>query len=390
MRIVIIGNGVAGNAAAEVLAHSGSGDEITLISREEFPYYSACVLPAYLAGEVPPEKFFLKPAQAYARAGITVILGREIDEIDPVRHRVWLGKESLPYDKLILATGSRPVVPPFARCRSRKVIPLKGLGEGNEIIRNLGAEALVIGGGPVGVEMAVTLRKRGANVTLIEAMEAILPRSLGPGFACRVQSVLEENGVRVLAGEKVESISENKNGLRIRTVRRELRVDLVVLAVGMEPETALAQGADIPVGRGIRTNLRMETGCPDVLACGDCAEVVDPHCGVITSVLLWPNAFNQGKVAGLTCRGESRAFTGPVNIVNLDVFGIFVGSFGKRLTEYPAGEACFEEREFAGGSVYLVSSRGRVVGGEILGRGLPHLSWSRQLSFYKNVVKTLV
>ena len=188
--VVILGNGVAGNTAASTIRHLDSRIEITLISAETYPEYTACALPHYLAGEFERQRLFLKSEEDYPAEGIKTIFGRTVSGIDPEKKQVLLGDESLSYDKLIMATGSRPLVPPIPGVDLEGVFSLKSPGDADRILEGLGQTAVVVGSGPIGVETAISLKKQGDQVYLIELLERIMPKIFDEEAASLVAAIL--------------------------------------------------------------------------------------------------------------------------------------------------------------------------------------------------------
>ena len=161
MKVVAIGNGVAGNTAVSIIRQFESHADITIISEEVYPEYCACALPQYLAGELKRVKVFLRTKKDYSREGIKTIFGRKVTQVSPESKEVFLGNKSLTYDKLIIATGSKPIIPPIKGVNLDGVFSLKSLGDADQICRYLGRRAGVVGSGPVGVETSVALNKKG-------------------------------------------------------------------------------------------------------------------------------------------------------------------------------------------------------------------------------------
>jgi NADH oxidase (H2O2-forming) len=286
------------------------------------------VLPNYISGEIPLERIFVKSKKNYRDLGLHTRLGREVKEIDAKNKKVAMDHgKSISYDKLILATGSEPIV--FGELK-RGIFKLKTLRDADDILKHRAKKAVVIGAGPIGVEIGIALFKRGYHVSMIEMMEHVLPLGLDVKGALKVRSMLEERGIRVFTGERSEEALGKEEVEGIRTHKRELECDTLIWAVGMSPRVGLAKHAGIDVGDkgGIRVNSRMETSLQDVYACGDCVESEDLLTGEPYPNLFWHNANRQGRVVARNCAGLPTDYPGSHNLLNVDVFGNQVAGFG--------------------------------------------------------------
>jgi NADH oxidase (H2O2-forming) len=328
MKVAVIGNGIAGFSAASTLRHLNGPCEVTVISSELTPLYSPCVLPDYISGKIPRERVFVKSQRDYERYSLTLLLGHEVKEIDSLRRKVLVDNgAAVPFDKLILATGSRAIVLGELR---RGVFKLKTLKDADEILEHPGRKAVVIGAGPIGIEVAIALHRRGYRVSILEMMDHVLPLGLDTLGASKVKAILEERGIEVLDGERCEKVLGMNQVTGVVTDRREIECDTLVWAVGMRPNSELAANSGIQVGDkgGIRVTPRMETSFPDIYACGDCVESNDILTGEPYLNLFWHNANRQGSVAAHNCAGLAADYPGSDNLLSVDVFGNHVAGFG--------------------------------------------------------------
>ncbi len=159
MHIVIIGNGIAGNTAALTIKRGNPEVSLTLISEENCPLYSPCVLPHYLAGAIDRNRVFLEGIESYSGEGIRIILGEKAENIDVRNKEVSLLSQVIPYDKLVIATGSKVIIPPIDGLNKEGIFTLKSLGDADRLCHWSGKEAVVIGSGFIGIEVAVALKK---------------------------------------------------------------------------------------------------------------------------------------------------------------------------------------------------------------------------------------
>ena len=372
MKIVVIGNGIAGNAACSAICARSKGNDVklTLVSDEPYPLYSPCIFTHYISKDIKRSDVFLKSLTDYSREGINVLLGYQVQKIDPVNKKILLQGQELTYDRLILATGSRPSIPPTEGVQKRGVRVLKSLRDADYLFRAKGKNVAIIGSGPIGVELAIALRKRNWDVCLIEALDWILPNVFDEKASSMVRRILERHKIEVLTGEKVVAIKGKArvDGVLTSDTRRR-ETDLVVFATGMQPSSELARGAGIEIGElgGIRTNEQMETSIKDIYACGDCVEGKDPFMLNPKLSLLWPQTVREGTVAGCNSIGEYRSIHWMADVVNLNIFGTFVGAMGQPADGVVHPKAEVLEKE--GKQYYhrLVISEGRMVGAQFIG-----------------------
>ena len=278
-RIVVVGGGQAGSACVARLRAEGFAGAITLLAEEPVPPYQRPPLSkAYLLGEMALERLFLRPAAWYAEHAVDLRLGQRATAIDTEARRVAAGGENLAYDALVLATGSTP---------RRLPASLGGDLDGVFVVRTLadvdamgpalteGRRVLIVGGGYIGLEAAAVARKRGTEVTLIEAAPRILGRVAAPETADYVRALHQGHGVRILEGVGLVCL----NGVDGRVVGailgngEEHPYDVVIAGIGIAPATALAEAAGIACDNGIATDARGRTSDPAVWAAGDCASL---------------------------------------------------------------------------------------------------------------------
>ena len=394
MKVVVIGNGIGGFSAASTLRHLDRRCDITVISGESNPLYSPCVLADYVSGEIPRERVFVQSLQVYDRDSLTLLLGHEAKEIDLERKNVLTDDEALvPYDRLILATGSRALL--FGEIR-KGIFKLKTLQDADEILKHDGRKVVVIGAGPIGIEVGIALFRRGYRVSILEMMDHVLPLGLDTPGANKLKTILEEHGIEVFSGERCESVRGTNQVTGVVTNRREIECDTLVWAVGMRPNVELAAKSGIRVGNkgGICVNPRMETSVPDIYACGDCIESNDILTGEPYPSLFWHNANRQGAVAARNCAGLPTQYPGSHNLLNVDVFGNHVAGFGfteaalKRFRDLKAFEGnplpiSIVEREASGSYSRLVIAGDRCMGAQFLNVDLTQrvigLIWSFML-----------
>ena len=302
---VILGNGCAGVNAAEAIRQRDKTGRILLISDEGPAYQRPMLTKAMLSG-LDEEHMALHPAGWYEAENIVQILRRRVTAVLPEERAVVLdGELKLPYTKLILALGSECFIPPIPGHDKQGVVAIRRTGDAKQI-QDMGSrlqKAVVIGGGVLGLEAAWELRKAKCQVTVLELAPAIMSRQLDDTAARMLLEQCAKVGVRVETGVQIASIEggDAVTGVKLGT-GEVIPADLVVVSCGVRANTALAQQAGIEVDRAVVVDERMETNLPGVYACGDCAQFQ----GV--NFALWPEAQEQGKVAGACATGDPAVY----------------------------------------------------------------------------------
>ncbi len=330
--IVILGSGIAGYSAAHAVKRTNRGVNLTIVSEESDPTYSACVFAEYIAGEIERENLFLRRRDGQVIERSERMPGRKVDRLDLQEKTLGLEDgHKLRFDRLILATGARPIVPKWPGVKRKGVYCLKTLADADAVYQAPGREAVVVGAGPVGLEVAVALQKRGWNVSVIELLETILPKLFSPLQSHLIHTLLERQGIRLLVAERLKKIEGKKRVETVVTDKRTLDCQLVLLGIGMRPEVGLAEGAGLRIGShgGIAVDQYMRTSHEDVFACGDCVESVDRLSGKPRLSMLWGNAKMQGVVAGLNSLGLGRKYPGALNITTLKLYDATATSVGE-------------------------------------------------------------
>ncbi len=339
MRSVIIGGGVAGITAALDLSRRELG-EIDVYSDEEYPYYYRPQLTEFLAGGITLDKLFRRKLDWYEERNIHIHLNSPVTALDTQNKTVTIkGETRVPYEKLLLAMGSKPSLPPIAGCDKAGIFTWRTLSDSLEIEKSAVAcsETLVIGGGLLGLESARGLLGFCPHVTVLEFFPRLLPRQLDVEGATLLQHFVESLGIRVIVDAKTEAFlgDDRVTGVRLKD-GREFPAWTVLVAAGVRPEAQLAQAAGIQVERGIVVDERMATNIPDVFAAGDVA-VYKGYSWAIA-----PIAQAQARIAAANMAGETAIYDVVVPSTTLKVIGIDVSSIG---VVNPEDNACQEIRK---------------------------------------------
>jgi NADPH-dependent 2,4-dienoyl-CoA reductase/sulfur reductase-like enzyme/nitrite reductase/ring-hydroxylating ferredoxin subunit len=308
-RIVIIGGGAAGFAAAEMLRRQEFRGSIVMLSSETSPPVDRPNLSKdYLAGSAPEDWLPLKPDDFYADQGIELKLKTEVGSIDPrARNVVLSGGATVPYDRLLLATGAEPVRLPIPGVDQPHVHLLRSLDDCRAIIASASGarRALVIGASFIGLEVAASLRARDIEVHVVGLEQRPMERVLGPEMGDFVRGLHEEHGVVFHLGDTVTKIEGKRATLKSGSA---IEADLVVVGVGVKPQLSLAEQAGLATDRGVTVNAYLETGAPGIFAAGDIARWPDPHSQEKIRVEHWVVAQRQGQTAARNMLGHRKAF----------------------------------------------------------------------------------
>jgi len=371
MTILIVGNGIAGNEAAFRLRSLVPDLPITLLSAESCAEYDPCSLPYYVSGQWPREVVFRRSIRDYEAKGIDLRCNREAVGIDRSRKEVITREgERFRYDKLILALGGSVFVPPIAGVHLDGVLKCKQLSDADALASRKGSRAVVIGSGAIGIEAAEALFKRGFSVTIIELMDWIAPVLFDAPTAERFEAGIRRHGISVHTREKVLSIEGDQKVRAVRTDQREIPCDTVVLATGVVAHSVMAGDAGLAVGKGIVVNAFMQTGDPDIYACGDCVETVDACTGETAMYQLKHNALEQARVAAAHIAGKPAAYRGAYAFARLHFLDIHAVTFGKtqRSTACELGQLeIIEKASDTGDYLRIIVKDGIVAGGQAMG-----------------------
>ena len=308
-RIVIVGGGAAGFAAAEMLRRDGYGGEITMLSDDQAPPVDRPNLSKdYLAGSAPEEWVPLRSDDYYPESKIDLRLSTGVASIDAKENKVVLADgKSLPYDRLLLATGAEPVKLPIPGADQPHVHTLRSLADSRAIIANAknAKRAIVIGASFIGLEAAASLRARDIEVHVVAPEQRPMERILGPDMGDFVRALHEEHGVIFHLGDTVAAIDGRKATLKSGGT---LEADLVVVGVGVRPRLILAEQAGLKMDRGVSVNQYLETSLSGIFAAGDIARWPDAHSGDSIRVEHWVVAERQGQAAARNMIGLREVF----------------------------------------------------------------------------------
>jgi 3-phenylpropionate/trans-cinnamate dioxygenase ferredoxin reductase subunit len=323
---VIVGGGVAAARAVEGIREAGAEGPIVIVSAEEqLPYEKPPLSKGTLAGDDPLDSAILHPQEWYDERGVTLRLGQRVAALDPAAHAVTLGDDTtLPYDRLLLATGSSARRLDVPGADLTNVLSLRSMAESAALRERLvaGGRVVLIGAGWIGLEVAAAARTHGCEVTVIEPQPTPLYGVLGPelgGWFTRLHeshgvTFRFDDGVTALEGDGAVSAVVTKGGDR-------LEADTVVVGVGITPNVELALAAGLDVDNGILCSATLQTSAPDVFAAGDVANWFNPTLGERIRVDHWANANDGGYAAGQAMGGVDVSY-GPVPFFFSDQYDV--------------------------------------------------------------------
>ena len=310
---LIVGASLAGAKAAETLRKEGFDGRVVLVGAEaERPYERPPLSKDYLRGEVGREKVYVHDEGFYDEREIELRLARTAVGLDTTKGELALdGGERLRYDRLLLATGSEPRRLSIPGDELDGILYLRSVEDSDALRERLdrGGTVVVVGAGWIGSEVAASARQRGLEVTIVEPASLPLERVLGAELGTVYRDIHADHGVQMLLGTGVEAFEGQSAVERVRTSDgRALECDFVVVGVGVQPRTGLADEAGIAVDNGVLVDEQLRTGAPGVFAAGDVANAHHPFYGEPLRVEHWANALNQGPIAAHNMLGRNLAY----------------------------------------------------------------------------------
>jgi nitrite reductase (NADH) large subunit len=326
-RLLVVGNGMAGlKFLEELVALGADAFEVTVIGEEADVAYNRVLLSPLLAGEISSKDVGLKDAQWYVDHDITVVTRDAVAKLDTAARSAELASgRHIAFDVCVLATGSSPVRLPLPGAELSGVEVFRTMGDIARLVAaaQRGENAVVIGGGLLGIEAAYGLKRAGAHVTLVHVMDRLMERQLDVEGADILRRALEAKGIKVHLLANTLKIDGSTHAEKLcLSDGTEIPAQLVVMAVGVRPRIEVAKASSIACNRGIVVNDRMETSSPGVFAIGECAE----HCGAVYGLV--EPAYEHARIAAKVIAGQGASYAGSVLATNLKVSGLPVFSTG--------------------------------------------------------------
>jgi NAD(P)H-nitrite reductase large subunit len=353
MKYVIIGNSAAAVGAVEGIRQFDRESPITLISREAYPTYSRPLISYWLGGKKDEAHLNYRGADFYAQNGCTVMLSRLAAEIDAAARQVVLDDNSrVEYDKLLLAVGSKPNWPNTPGLNQLEhAYTFLQFDDAKKIAAAVtsSSRVLVWGAGLIGLKCAEALCGHVGQVTVLNRSAGLLRSILDDETSPIVEQHVTQHGIRLRLGDSIERFAGQKAYLSSGDT---LDFDVLILAVGVQPNTDLCQNAGGAVADGIVTNPYLETSLPGIYAAGDCAACYDLSSDTTRVMATLPNAYMEGECAGWNMAGAKQAFAGTLPVNSVSLFGLQLATAGSRI-----GETYAEHRAGAYKKLYYDGDR---------------------------------
>lgn len=363
--IIIIGNGVAGDSAATVIARSEGKFNVKIFTKEEHPFYQRTRLGEVLSGKSSPEDLILHDTQWYEGREIDLHLKTTITEIESKRKVVRTrSDDTFSYDKLLLATGAKPLLPPIESLNRGNVFSIRTLKDVQKIRSNLSQveKAVVIGGGLLGLESAFSLNQRGLDVTVVEALPLIMGKQLDRTGSNYVQSRLESEGIKFELDAKVRELAGGETiTSAVLDDGKKIKTDLTIISAGVSPRTKLASGAGLKTNRGILVDENLRTSQSEIFAAGDAIEQNGRCYGI------WPPALEQGKVAGKNLIGADEEYDGSLSYFKLKVASIDMISAGVKEEDRAEKVLVDEKKAEKNYKKFFLNEDGELIGAILVG-----------------------
>ena len=365
MRVIIVGNGLAGIISAKTLRELDKKVEIEIFAEEKYHYYPRPSLIEFLAGTIPFERMFAFPQEWYREQNINIHLGKPVTRIFPDSQEIEVaGGKKEKYESLLLANGSFSFIPPFKGTDKKGIFALRTLDDAFKLLEHLKnhQRVVVIGGGLLGLEIARAMKSRGAQVDVVEFFDRLLPRQLDIQGASLLKAQVENMGINVHLGLATEEIlgQNDVRGLRFKG-EREIEMDMAIVAAGVRSNIRLAKEAGLETDRGLVTDDYLQSSIPKIFGAGD----VIQHRGRVYGII--PSSFNQARIVASNILGKKEKYEGTVPSNTLKVAGLDLTSVGLVNPEEGTSEEFRKEKKEEGIYKKVVIQKGVVVGAIWLG-----------------------
>jgi nitrite reductase (NADH) large subunit len=322
----IIGNGIAGLSAAEVIRQKDMHHTAGIISAEPYLTYNRLLLSHHLGDDITPESLYIHPQHWYDEKNITVLIHTRVLDIDTTNHLVKTNAGAIKFTKLIIASGSYSFIPTIEGSDKQGVFALRTMDNLLEINRAIkrSHKAIVIGGGVLGLEAAWALKQKGLEVTILEFFPRILPKQMDQEGSNILTTIIEGWGIKLYTGVETAAIygDDTVSGVVLKD-GRSIDADLILFSSGVRPYLEFVKSSPIRINKGIVVDSYLCTNVPGIYAAGDVAE----YNGTLPGI--WPVATAQGKVAGTNAAGETKEYIAIPPSNTLKVMGINCFSVGE-------------------------------------------------------------
>ena len=369
-KFVIIGNGVAAAGCIEGIRSIDKESEITVISAEKHPVYSRPLISYYLEGKTTLEKMNYRSEDFYEKNKAELVYA-SAEKIDLKKGEVAFGSKKTKFDKLCIAAGSSPFVPPMDGLDSvKEKFTFMTMDDSLALEKALKKDSrvLIVGAGLIGLKCAEGILERVGSVTVVDLADRVLSSILDNECAAVMQKHLEKHGISFLLSDSVAKFETDK---AVMKSGKTVEFDVLVLAVGVRANTQLAKDAGAEVNRGIIIDTKMQTSLDNVYAAGDCTEGYDSSIGANRVLAILPNAYMQGICAGANMAGGDSSITNAIPMNSIGFFGLHCTSAG---SYFAKGEGEIYEEKSCGGikRLYIKDNKltGYIIIGDVTGAGI--------------------
>jgi len=337
MKYLIIGNSAAGTGALESVRKADKTGDITILSDENYPLYSRCLLSYYLAGTIQEKGLRIRGDDFHKPLHAEVIYKKRAESVDSNRQTVICEDGSkYEFDKLLIATGASAKIPPYLPSDIEGIYTLRSVSDAMKIKKAFrkNGHAIVLGGGLVGLKAAYALNKLGMKVKVVLRSPNVLSQMVDFDAAQIVMESLNRNNIEVLTGSDIAEVSSRNGKLNSAKIEagnstyEESPCDILIAAKGVSPNIGMLEGTDIKKDWGIITDSKLRTNNENVYAAGDVAETYDIATEHRSVNALWTCAVQQGRVAGINMVGGDREYDGSVGMNSINFPGVDLISFG--------------------------------------------------------------
>ncbi len=367
MHYVIIGGSIAGLSGAKEIRRADAGAKITVVSEEKTKSYYRPMIPLLIEKDEIDITFTDDPAEKF---GIGTIFEKVTGINASSREVVFSSGAKLGYDRLLIATGSSPIIPDIKGIGGSGVFALRTMEDALSIRQSAKGKknAVIMGGGFVGTKAAIALTHLGLKVTIVEKMEQILPQRLDRRGSVIISAAMKASGVEMVPRETISEIIRDSGVVKSARLSsgNVLETDLVIIAVGSKPNVEAFKGSGIKIDKGVEINELLQTNLPDIYAAGDVVECVDLITGTPSVSALWSNAEEMGRFAGKNMAGGNIKYKGFLPVMNAtDIYNIPVVAVG--LIEPQGKEYEVVVQDHPGSYCKLIFKGDRLVGAVFVG-----------------------
>lgn len=329
---LIIGNSAGGVSSVEAIRSIDKKGDIFMVSEEPYLSYSRPLIAKVLTGDKTLDEISFRPEGFYEENNVAYLRGKKVVNIDFDKKVAGLDSgESIDWQKLLLATGGKPIVPPIKGADKKGIFTFINYDDAKGIDNYLDKveKAVVIGGGLIGTSVTDSLCKRGIKISIVEMKDRLLNVMLDEEASQIAEEAIKDAGVEIITNSVVSEIlgGDAVSGVKFDN-GQEMECQMVIVAIGVSPRTELAQGTKLEVDRGIIVDSHMRTNIKDVYACGDASQAYDFIHNANRLSPIWPNAYMGGRIAGFNMAGKDTEYNGSTAMNSLNYFGLDIVSAG--------------------------------------------------------------